>query len=374
MRMDIIGAGIGGLTTAIAFQQRGIDYRIFEQSGEMKPLGAGIILANNAMQVFKRLGLTRKIIEAGNALQTMNITDHHLKVISATNLSKLEKKNGLASTTIHRGKLQKILLEQIQKDKLHLGKKLLKVVPNESKYTLNFEDQSTYDSEYILAADGIHSKVRSCLFSGFVERDAKQHCWRAVLPFDLPKQYGNQLNEAWGPGSRFGFTQIAKSTVYYYALLNNGLKNKNPDWISSFEDYHPIIKEMLRSTDPGSFHEAPITDIKPNADWVNENVCLMGDAAHATTPNLGQGACQAIEDALILAKTLDKSKTVHEGFLAFRDIRVSKAHMVVKASWSIGKVSQFENRLARKLRNFAMSLAPASLGEKQSEKLMTRQA
>ena len=125
--VNIIGAGIGGLTTALTLKKRGLNVNIYESSAEIQPVGAGIILANNAMQVFQKLGLRDKIEKAGNRISFMKITDDQLKPLSVVSLSEYEQKYGVSNVAIHRGELQKILANEIGFENIYLSKRLSKI-------------------------------------------------------------------------------------------------------------------------------------------------------------------------------------------------------------------------------------------------------
>jgi 2-polyprenyl-6-methoxyphenol hydroxylase-like FAD-dependent oxidoreductase len=172
MTIDIIGAGIGGLTTAIALEKKGFKARIFEQAETVKPVGAGIILANNAMQVFEKFGLRKILEENGNPISSMNITKANLKVLSKIDLSYIEQKHKVKNIAIHRGVLQQILIDSLKSTEFSLDHQLKKVVTNANGYSLEFENQERIQSSIILGADGLNSIVRKSLFPNSIIRHA----------------------------------------------------------------------------------------------------------------------------------------------------------------------------------------------------------
>jgi len=370
MTIDIIGGGIGGLTIAIALQKKGIDVRVFEQAKKIKPVGAGIILANNAMQVYEKLGLRKEIEQSGNPISSVNITDIQLKPISSIDLKYFEEKHRVQNIAIHRGTLQQVLINQLNKNSLKLDHSLTNIEKTGKEYILQFKNGQTISSSIILGADGLNSVVRNQLFSENKIRHTDQICWRGVTDFALPQQYQNELNEAWGSGDRFGFVQIAPKVVYWYALLS---QQNHADYSVNklntyFRNYHSIVREIIKQTSIKTIHTAIISDLDPIKIWHKENVCLLGDAAHATTPNMGQGACQAIEDAYILSECLHKFDT-NKAFRAYQKLRISKAHQVVKASWTLGKIAHWKNPIAIFFRNQLMRMTPQNINRKQSEKI-----
>ena len=363
--INIIGAGIGGLTTALILKQRGLNINIFESSAEIKPVGAGIILANNAMQVFQKLGIQANIENAGNKISFMKITDSQLKSLSVVSLSEYEQKYNVSNIAIHRGELQKILANEIGFDNINLSKRLSKIEKAEL-FKLTFEDNSTFESRLVIGADGIKSVVRNQLFEKGTLRYPNQICWRGICEIDLLQKYQNELNEAWGKGKRFGFVKISDKKVYWYALANS--KNLEPstvNLIEFFSEFHSDILNIISATKTEQIVVSDIIDLKPIDKWQDENVCLIGDAAHATTPNLGQGACQAIEDAYVLGKLLDSGLEIQNTFAEYENLRRKKAHTIVNTSWTVGKMAHIENKFGIWLRNFAMKNMPKSANKKQ---------
>jgi 2-polyprenyl-6-methoxyphenol hydroxylase-like FAD-dependent oxidoreductase len=368
MTFDIIGAGIGGLTTAIALEQKGFKVRVFEQAKLIKPVGAGIILANNAMQVFNKLGLKAEIEANGNVISTIKITKPNLKTISKVDLSYFEKKHQVKNIAIHRGKLQQILIEKLKATEIYLDHQLKTVVKADNGHSLCFENGKRIHSDQLIGADGLHSKVRRSLFSNNHIRHANQVCWRGVTEYQLPTDLRNELNEAWGKNDRFGFVQIAENKVYWYALKSNKAQCAVHNLEKSFAQYHSVIKNLIASTNNEQINEAEISDLKPSTIWHKENVCLIGDSAHATTPNMGQGACQAIEDAFILAECLNKYET-NKAYYEFQNLRLKKALGVVNMSWNVGKMAHVSNPILIAIRNQIIKMTPSFITKKKTKQL-----
>jgi 2-polyprenyl-6-methoxyphenol hydroxylase-like FAD-dependent oxidoreductase len=371
MTVDIIGAGIGGLTTAIALQQKGINVHIYEKSPELKPLGAGIVLANNAMQVYEKLGLKAEIESKGNPVSSLKITDIKLRPLSNVDLKLFEQKYGCQNIAIHRGQLQQILLKHIAANSLKSGHELIGIEKKDNNNHLKFQNGIEIKSAITLGADGLNSAVRKNLFPESKIRKAFQLCWRGIIDFELPPNLKTELNEAWGEGIRFGFVQISPNQTYWYALKSikaNDVEIPLEHLHSLFKGFPEIAGELIRKTDIGQIHTTIIADLKPLKKWHKGTICLIGDAAHATTPNMGQGACQAIEDAYILAECLGLYD-VENSFLTFERLRMPKVNKVVNLSWKIGKIAHWKNPMAIGIRNQLIKMTPKKLSRKQSDQI-----
>ncbi|OUR94890.1 hypothetical protein A9Q87_00950 [Flavobacteriales bacterium 34_180_T64] len=369
-KITIIGAGIGGLTTAISLIQKGFEVEIFEHSPEFKKAGSGINLAINAMQVYKRLGIYDEIIANANYTNSMNARTMKLSFLMKANFKHFEDKYGVKSVAIHRATLHEILLNQIGKTPIHLNKKLKQLEQHNGLVTLNFEDGTIHQAEIVIGADGIHSKVRKSIFSNTELRDAKQVCWRGISNAKIDKKHGHELNEIWGKGNRFGFVHITPNKVYWFAIINkNKFKTKDADLLDIFSDYHQTVKDIITETPQEDILFNEIWDLKPIDNWYRDNVCLVGDSAHATTPNMGQGAVQAIESAMAISICLKEESTTQKAFSRYEQIRKEKAQDVIRTSWFIGKLAQSDNLIVCLIRNFITKITPESVTIKQSDKI-----
>lgn len=379
MKAAIIGAGIGGLATAIALQQAGIDFEIFEAAPELKPVGAGIVMASNAMQVFQRLGIENKIEAAGLEIVNAYGVDQNFKLISGLRVKeKIAPRYGIGSYAFHRGRLQQVLLGEIDNKRIHLNKKLTTLVQDHQKISFSFDDGSVTESDLVIGADGIKSSVRKNIFGDVPLRYAGQTCWRGMTKFSLPTEMKFNSYEMWGKekGLRFGFVPTAQDEVYYFTTFfadANGKDNPKQlkkDLFQKYSCFGKVSIELIESTPEENIIRSDINDFVPISQWWKGKVALLGDAAHATTPNLGQGGCQAVEDAYVIAKCLRGNSTIEKAFEQYQNIRYEKAVHVVNLSWSFGKMTNIGNPFLQSLRNGFMRLMPGSMAIKQFDKIL----
>lgn len=375
MNYTIIGGGIAGLTTAIALKQIGIKAQVFESAPTIKPLGAGLVLAANAIKAYRKLGIAEKIIKRGRLLPTLNILDQRGRIITSADAEAIGKKYDLHNFAIHRAELQEALLEELDPSQITLNKRAIgfEKLKNQ-QIAVHFVDGSNHPTDILIIADGIHSVVRGQLLPESTVRYAGYTCWRAVI--DNPGLPLHGASETWGKDGRFGIVPLADDKIYWFAVVNapqNDLASrayKAADLQLIFKDFHEPIPDILKHTHDDDLIWNDIIDLKPVQRFAFGNIVLIGDAAHATTPNMGQGACQAIEDAVILADELVRHDQPADAFTAFERRRLDRTHYIVHTSWSLGKIAQWSHPVLIPLRNALFRLIPARVQEKQMKTLL----
>lgn len=369
----IIGGGIAGLTAAIALKRSGIEANIFEAVPEIRGVGAGVVLAANAIKGLKKIGIDEDVIKSGSSLPSFTIYDAGGRVINKTNSAALGEKYGNDNFTIHRAALHEVLLGKIDAGNIHTGKRLSDISQEAEGVTLHFEDRSVCKARYVIAADGIHSVVRKKVYPNSVVRYAGYTCWRAVI--DSSTFSLNETSETWGAAKRFGLVPLKGNRLYWFACINTPAQDSvmkhftTGDLLHQFANFHYPIPQVLEATRNEQMIWNDIIDLKPISQYAFHSILLIGDAAHATTPNLGQGACQAIEDAVILADELLLCKNVVQAFRSFEKRRIKRTHDIVNTSWKIGRIAQLENRMLSGIRNFVLRSLPAKVNERQFRKL-----
>lgn len=378
MNTVIIGAGIGGLTTAIALQQVGIEADIFEAAPELKPVGAGIFMASNAMQVFQHLGIADGVKAAGQEIDMAFVTDQYLNPISTYHIrEKLSARYGIGNCAMTRSRLQDALLRNIATHQLHLNKRLLRLEAHDQTVTLHFMDGTSLTTDMVIAADGIHSIARKYVAGDVPLRYSKQTCWRGIARYRLPHEIRNHNFEIWGkaPGLRFGFGPVWENEVYWFstACMPEGGKDSEgqtiPQLLSLYKDFGQLTTKLIENTEPASIIRSDLHDFKPIPNWWKGRVVLLGDAAHATTPNLGQGGCQAIEDGWVIAQCLKKYAEPRQAFQAYQQYRYVRAKKVVDMSWTFGELTNIRQPWLQWLRNAALRLIPESMSIRISDSI-----
>lgn len=352
MKILIIGGGIGGLTTALACQHFQLDYEVFEAAPEIREVGSGIWVPPNAMQVMHRLGLSDAILKTGNLLESISVGGPDGKRWYSLPASKVIPKFGFSTVAIHRARLQALLYQALNKSNVHTGKRLKYFTQGDNNVTAFFEDGTQASGHCLIGADGLRSAVRQHLFGDLPLRYSGQSCWRGIVKLQLPEQSTGNMVELWGKrsGQRFAYSHISAEEVYYYATLATTAGGKDElssvkSFLQSHYDYFgPVAKTILEAVDPSTIIRTDLFDLQPIHTWTRDNVALLGDAAHATTPNLGQGAAQAIEDAYVLASLLKtQGSNIPAALQSYQQKRIKKAHHIVNTSWKFGQLTNLRN-------------------------------
>ncbi|MFY7998355.1 MAG: FAD-dependent monooxygenase [Candidatus Kapaibacteriota bacterium] len=373
----IAGGGIGGLTTVIALQQQGFEAHVYEAAQEIKAVGAGILLAPNAIEIFHRLGLKEEILRGGYPIKQGIVSDVQGRTLQVFTPSELSG-NHHPTVPIQRSVLQTTLVSRLKAGTLHMGKVFATINDVQNQVAVRFEDGSEAEGTVLIGADGIRSRVRTSLFGEVQYRYSGQTCWRGLTEYHLPER--EKMYEMWGTksGVRVGYAPVSEEKVYFFATAckeAGGIDTKGSIHATLrelYDEFPPQVQQMLASTPEENILRNDIWDFAPIPSWHKGNTVLLGDAAHATTPNLGQGGCQAIEDDYALAKTIAEqtrnSTSNEEAFKHYEALRMKKAHFVVETSHRAGNITNWGG-IAARVRNAALALAPKNLGRKQMEYL-----
>ncbi|MEO6028199.1 MAG: FAD-dependent monooxygenase [Candidatus Binatia bacterium] len=362
----ICGAGIGGLTAGIALRQRGFSARIFERAGKLEPAGAGITVQVNAMRVMQRLGLDGPIVAAGAVVDGGALRRSDGRVLRSMDQANLAQQYGAPFVAIHRARLQDILLNAFGIEHVTTAAAVTSVTTSSGGAAVTLADGTTHDAAVVIGADGLRSTVREALFGPEPLRAADQVSWRGVSPRSAAG--ADHGGETWARGARFGFVPISGEQVYWYAVMDKTAAppesaDQHAVLIDAYRAWHAPIPALLRAADPAHVLRTELFDRPPTSVWGRDAATLLGDAAHPMTPNLGQGGCQAIEDAWVLARELARDPSP-AGLRRYEVARQTRTKRFVEESWRFGKLAQSSNPLLIAVRNFAIGLVPESMMQK----------
>jgi len=357
LRALIVGGGIGGLAVALACTRAGIEAEVYERAPELHEIGAGLSLWSNAVAALGRLGIRDEVIARSDPIERAVTVTSDGAVLSDVPLRELVTELGEPSVCAHRADLQRTLATALGADRIHLGADCVAIEEDASGVTARFANGASARADVAVGADGIRSVVREHLLGDRAPRYAGYFALRGVArcePRRLPPGAGLF---GLGRGAQAGFIRCGGGRVYWFATVNApqgttiAVGRRKESALGRFGGWFPVAAEVIEATPEEAVLVNDIVDRPPARTTGRGRITLVGDAAHPTTPNLGQGACQALEDAVVLADSLSRLGSNAEALRRYENVRRARTAMVQRQSWWLGKLFQLENAAAIELRN-----------------------
>ncbi|MCB1418044.1 MAG: FAD-dependent monooxygenase [Notoacmeibacter sp.] len=318
LTIGIVGAGMGGLTAAIALRGMGHDVAVFEQAKAFGRVGADINLTPNAVRALDRLGIGARLRETAarptHRISRMWDTGEETSRLEMSD--EAERKYGSPQLTIHRADLLSALEEALPSDCFRMGYKAIGAEDKGDSVKITFDNGETADFDAVIAADGIHSVIRHAIFGPENPQFTGLVSWRATFPRERAADLANldAFTKWWGPeASRqiVTFPLSAGQEIFVFATTPQD-DWRNESWTApgeigelraAYADFNPEARRLLDACDSVTKSALHVRD--PLPQWTKGRITLMGDAAHPMTPFMAQGACQAIEDGVVLARSLE---------------------------------------------------------------------
>ncbi|MEA5470699.1 FAD-dependent urate hydroxylase HpxO [Spirulina sp. 06S082] len=340
LKVIIIGAGIGGLTTGIALRQAGYKVEIYDKAKELRPAGAGISLWSNGVKVLNRLGLGENIAQIGGQMDRMEYRSHTDELLNDIDLMPLVEKVGQRPYPVARTDLQDLLLEAFGREDVQLNSRCIAVEESDHHATAIFEGDRKVTGDIVIGADGIHSVVRRYVTEKEISlRYANYVNWNGLVKADKNFTSKNNWVIYVGEGKRASMMPVGGDRFYFFfgcPMVKGSTvepEKRREELAKLFQGWATPVQKLIQNLDPLQTNRLEIHDIDPLDRLVRGKIVLLGDSAHATTPTLGQGGCQAMEDAEILSRyLLTTTLSVEDALKRYENARKERtANLVLKA-------------------------------------------
>ena len=338
MKAVIIGAGMGGMSAAIALRQIGIDTEVYERVTENKPVGAAISVWSNGVKCLNHLGLEEQTARLGGIVDTMSYVDGHTgETMCRFSMQPLIDEVGQRPYPIARAELQSMLMEAYGMAEINFGMKMVSVADGPDAATATFADGTTVSADVIIGADGASSITREYVLGGPVTRRYAGYVnFNGLVDTDDAIGPATEWTTYVGDGKRVSVMPVSDGRFYFFfdvVMPEESEEKKNYERGDArevlrhhFGGWAPGVQTLIDNLDPMTTNRVEILDLDPFYTWVKGRVAVLGDAAHNTTPDIGQGGCSAMEDAVALQWAFkDRPGDPHGALLAYQAARADRA-------------------------------------------------
>jgi salicylate hydroxylase len=366
-RIAIVGGGIGGLSAALALEQRGAEVIVYEQSPVHSEIGAGLNLTPNAVKAFRALGIEDKIEDIGSGSEFLIIRSWKSgRLISRVRRGDFRKKFGAPNLTVHRADLLEVLRGALKTTEIRLGTRCVAVETENGSAAARFADGSAIEADIVVGADGIHSVVRNSLFGADAPRFTGCICWRGMAPADaVPHDINTGDGTMWmGPHGHVVHYRVHRGKLVNIVAHLDSDAWTEESWtrecdvtevMAAYAGWHPALTELYPCS--ARWYKWALYDRDPLQRWSKGRATLLGDSAHAMLPYLGQGAAMAIEDGCVLAAMIARHPGDLDVALAiYERLRSPRATGAVLGSRARAKENHLASPWARLKRDVKFAL------------------
>ena len=329
----IIGGGIAGLTLALSLKKIGIPVVVHEKYNHCQNQKTGFLIWSYAIKILQDLGVP--VDEVGAPLEAFRIHGRKGRFVCEMPIGSVSRLHGANSYEINRYRLSELLSKMVSDDLL-LGSECISVSSIEGQAIATFADGNSDQGDILIACDGSNSVVRKFIHPGVQLRMLGSGGWISVIDQRLPLLPLNTQMEFWQPGVKAGVADLGHDETRWYVAFKNYIpsadESKKDQILNRMQPLPEIIMSCLECTDEDQMVPTQAGDLLALSPWYRDRVLMIGDAAHATSPYAGMGACSAIADAALLADLIGSGRSVPAIFQDFQAVRKHAADSVIKES------------------------------------------
>lgn len=361
----VIGGGVAALAVAIALRDSGIEAHIFERAPSLRAAGGGLLLWTNAMKALRSLDLEEDVLDIATPVETTEFRTSRGEVLCSLPIGDLGRRFGGPSVIVHRGALLEVLAAELPASAMYVGKHCtdFDAFAEDDIVTAYFADGSVRDANMLIGADGLHSMVRKKLRGDEALRQTGQVAIVGIADDCAGMMELGTAIATVGAGLRFWAGPMRGGRVYWYATVKarDGISDDpaiaREQLLELFAGWHDPIERLIDATSDEEWIRTPIADRDPVNRWGKGRVTLIGDAAHPTTPDLGQGACQALESAVELARCVAEMDDVAAALRRYEQRRMERTAKMTQMSWVTAMQSMVEHPVACAMRDMGVRVA-----------------
>ncbi len=363
--IGIIGGGIGGVAAAVALHRAGIDVTVYERAAELREVGVGMMLWPNATRVLKELGVLERVAALSGPNRHFLVRSSAGAILMDIGLGHFD----VPALCTRRSDLLDALISALPPRCVRLGHDFEHFERQKSGVGVHFSNGASVEHDFLIGADGIRSRVRSQLLGVHKLVYRGYSVWRGLARLTGSAPRGSN-SETWGRGKRFGILNTGGDRFTWYATANtdpdhaDSLAGRQRDLLRMFAGWHEPVESLITATEEGAILKNAAYDLAPLKRWGQGRVMLLGDAAHPCTPNLGLGGCMALEDALVLAKSVAREASPELALRRYESLRRARTRHVQQRSLLIGHIGQWENVLIAAGRQAVTGMLPAKIFER----------
>ena len=362
LRAIIVGGGIGGLTTALALRAIGVESTVYERAAGLEAIqaGGGIHLWSNALHVLRHIGMDESVRAVGSELELAEFRSWRGPLLSGWHVGDISRVVGMPTVGVSRANLHPVLTGAVGADRIVSGAQCVGFTQDSDGVTARFADGRTERADLLIGADGISSAVRAQIHGQQPHRYSGYTLWQAIIDYPPAKAPVDYFCVTWGRGKRFSYYRVGGGRLYWFGVSNAPAREQEPEQgkvarlLERYADSREPAASMIAATPDEAISRVDMRDRPPIKRWGEGRVTLLGDAAHPMTFNVGQGACQAIEDAGALARHLSRGSDLTAALRAYEAERIKRTTPIVNLAWQLGSFGRWEQPAVCRFRDLML--------------------